>query len=51
MGFYNSDAISGASQKHKHLQLIPAESIRELREDGAANVRSFEIFIVYFGFG
>ena len=30
-GIYNSHSISGASQKHKHMQLIPKDVIWEAR--------------------
>lgn len=29
IGFYNSDITAGASQQHKHLQLLPRSSLRE----------------------
>jgi ATP adenylyltransferase len=33
IGFYNSNAIAGASQAHKHMQLIPLNEIRNLSPD------------------
>lgn len=31
LGFYNSNAIAGASQRHKHMQFIPLDEIMKLR--------------------
>jgi hypothetical protein len=31
VGFYNSDRAAGASQTHKHMQLVPLETIAKLR--------------------
>lgn len=33
VGWYNSNAIAGASQKHKHLQLVPKDVLWSLRKD------------------
>lgn len=38
VGFYNSDLLAGASQKHKHMQLVPLESIAKLRHPSALHV-------------
>lgn len=35
VGFYNSNKISGASQQHKHLQLIPLDVISSMRSHDA----------------
>jgi ATP adenylyltransferase/5',5'''-P-1,P-4-tetraphosphate phosphorylase II len=37
IGFYNSNFISGASQVHKHMQLIPNDSLRKFRNAAVAN--------------
>jgi ATP adenylyltransferase len=36
IGFYNSNYIAGASQRHKHLQIIPLDVMFSLRPDDAA---------------
>ena len=33
LGFYNSNSVAGASQPHKHMQLIPLNEIRNLSPD------------------
>lgn len=39
-GFYNSNKIAGASQPHKHLQIVPHDSLANLVE-GSTSVRAF----------
>lgn len=36
VGFYNSNYISGASQRHKHMQIIPMDVMYSLRPDDAS---------------
>ncbi len=38
VGFYNSNRISGASQLHKHLQLIPLDNLSRMRNSDAIYV-------------
>ena len=40
VGFYNSDRAAGASQTHKHMQLVPLETIAKLRGADAKYVSS-----------
>jgi ATP adenylyltransferase/5',5'''-P-1,P-4-tetraphosphate phosphorylase II len=40
VGFYNSNKIAGASQLHRHLQLIPMDVIAGMRNVDAVYVRS-----------
>ena len=40
VGFYNSDRAAGASQTHKHMQLVPLETIAKLRGTDAKYVSS-----------
>lgn len=37
VGFYNSNWISGASQKHKHMQIIPLDVLLKIRKYDATN--------------
>ena len=38
VGFYNSDKAAGASQTHKHMQMVPLDTIAKLRSAGAKYV-------------
>jgi hypothetical protein len=38
VAWYNSNALAGASQKHKHLQLLPADILWYLRDEDAEYV-------------
>jgi ATP adenylyltransferase/5',5'''-P-1,P-4-tetraphosphate phosphorylase II len=38
VGFYNSDRAAGASQTHKHMQMVPLETIAKLRGTDAKYV-------------
>jgi ATP adenylyltransferase/5',5'''-P-1,P-4-tetraphosphate phosphorylase II len=45
IGFYNSNKIAGASQPHKHLQIIPKDSVSKLYKEASssAQVRRFSL--------
>ena len=40
VGFYNSDRAAGASQTHKHMQIVPMQTIAALRGADAKYVSS-----------
>lgn len=37
VGFYNSDPAAGSSQRHKHMQLVPLDSIRKMYPTSVAS--------------
>lgn len=39
VGFYNSNAVAGASQAHRHMQFVPLDQIWHLRNADAPHVR------------
>ena len=41
VGFYNSDRAAGASQTHKHMQIVPLQTIAALRGPDALYVSPF----------
>ena len=50
IGLYNSGLLAGASQLHKHLQLVPIDSLKEFRRStititaAAPSSNAFEVF-------
>lgn len=51
VGFYNSNLMAGASQAHKHVQLIPGDVIWSLRNPDATHVSSCMVMLLGAGCG
>ena len=43
-GMFNSGPKAGASQKHKHMQIVPNDSLQELRENAGSYLERVEDF-------
>jgi ATP adenylyltransferase/5',5'''-P-1,P-4-tetraphosphate phosphorylase II len=46
VGFYNSDITAGASQKHKHMQMIPFEELLKFRQFNAKHALPIDDIIL-----
>ena len=47
VGFFNSDVEAGASQKHRHMQIVPLMTIANLRRQSALYVRMIAAYFNY----